>query len=734
MLVSVFALTNCTKEIESPILPEQKGEPFELYAATPQTKTVNEGLKTKWAANDKIAVFYGDAIANPKTYSAGQVYICDDVTTGHFQGTLDANKPLAASNNWYAFYSSAIKYDGTLNAGFTTPESSSAIAIGANVHYTNPQSQKQTDLDNMKHIAGTNYPLAGFAKKVAKGKTPELALKHISSLLKIVVTNNSNVPLEVNNIEVETAATPIVGLFNCGFENDALSVTAVPGNGSYGNPNASNIASLDVVKGKEASSTNIIENGQSASFYLAIAPFTAKANEQIKFRVNGYEKTLTLTADMTFPSGGITPIPFNYDQKPKELTAGTYVIAAKDKLGDFYALSSDNQDTGKIRLQDVGIGAIENVTATYETVNDKLLWEVAKTTEGFSVKNGTNYICWDDTNTSKPNNVKLSATEVSLNIVGTLEGFFRVHNIVTDLATARSLAYNAGSGFAFYFNYANPDLYFIPAILSTKTQLAPPTITATATAAADATQNIIEVTWTDDAAASSYVVSCGDLLSQTINQGEQKAEFTGMPYGRYLITIQAIAANPKTHLDSPVSAEVEAILEDPASAANIKLTFPNDTFDKSSNYTSTWHGTTDGHTWEFYGFNNNNNNATWTNVRAGRKYSVDKKDKNKITPNPTDPYIATDLIEEKISEVKVTVKKAGKSVTKANLIIASDNTFKTNVKEIALTPKADLMIYSIPAANQAPNQYYKLQYHETGATKNTGELRVEKVELVVVTK
>ena len=45
MLAAAFTLTNCAKEIDTPVQePESFGYPFEIIASTVDTKTVNDGM------------------------------------------------------------------------------------------------------------------------------------------------------------------------------------------------------------------------------------------------------------------------------------------------------------------------------------------------------------------------------------------------------------------------------------------------------------------------------------------------------------------------------------------------------------------------------------------------------------------------------------------------------------------------------------------------------------------
>ena len=72
-MLSAFALTNCTQEIENPAQqPESAGYPFEIVASTVDTKTVNDGMHTRWTTKDSLNVFH--AVAGSDTYSTNDKF------------------------------------------------------------------------------------------------------------------------------------------------------------------------------------------------------------------------------------------------------------------------------------------------------------------------------------------------------------------------------------------------------------------------------------------------------------------------------------------------------------------------------------------------------------------------------------------------------------------------------------------------------------------------------------
>lgn len=82
---AAFTLTNCNKEIAEPKAPVTEGIPFEIVAATADTKTANDGLNTKWTAGDALNVFH--AVANSTTYGTNYEFTYTGADN-KFKGTL----------------------------------------------------------------------------------------------------------------------------------------------------------------------------------------------------------------------------------------------------------------------------------------------------------------------------------------------------------------------------------------------------------------------------------------------------------------------------------------------------------------------------------------------------------------------------------------------------------------------------------------------------------------------
>ena len=86
MLTAAFTLTSCVQEIDNPVQEPEAGIPFEITASISETKTVNDGMKTKWEENDRIYLFH--AVAGETTYVYDYLFTVDNVESGHSTGTL----------------------------------------------------------------------------------------------------------------------------------------------------------------------------------------------------------------------------------------------------------------------------------------------------------------------------------------------------------------------------------------------------------------------------------------------------------------------------------------------------------------------------------------------------------------------------------------------------------------------------------------------------------------------
>ena len=292
MLAAAFTLTNCAKEIDAPVQePEITGYPFEIVASTVDTKTVNDGMKTKWAAGDQINLFH--AVTDMTAYvSDGKFAItAENLESSVFAGTVKGELDSDEEYDWYAFY--------PYTSQITTPANTSCyVTVGSKTNAV----QTQVGNNSMAHIAGPNYPIVGKAYATPANMTPSIDMYHATSLVKVVVTNETEEPLTVEEIYF-VAPEHIVGTYYIDFTAEKLTSASFK---SSGDSYTSNTAKLAVTDGEA------LAKGESAEFYLAVKPFTASAGSSLELYVNGAVKELELTKDVSFGVGKIKTLNYSY--------------------------------------------------------------------------------------------------------------------------------------------------------------------------------------------------------------------------------------------------------------------------------------------------------------------------------------------------------------------------------------------------------------------------------------
>lgn len=322
MLAATFTLTNCTEQMDAPVQePSAAGIPFEIIANAVDTKTTNDGMSTVWAEGDALNVFHAEA--GTETYVDNGEFTYGETENGNFAGTL-ASELTAEAYDWYASYpySSYVKTPASVSAGYMTVASS---ASGA---------QTQNGNDSMAHIAGVNYPLYGVAKDVAVGETPEITMNHLTSLIEVVVYNETGEDIVVSNVSF-TAPESVIGTYYIDFTG------AAPAFVSSGANYVSNTATLNVVDGEA-----IVSDEDPAKFYLAVKPFTAAAGSTMTVKVTTSdgkykESSRTYETDVVFKAGKIKKINIYVDSLNEPVAAPEYTLPYEEtfesSLGDFTA-------------------------------------------------------------------------------------------------------------------------------------------------------------------------------------------------------------------------------------------------------------------------------------------------------------------------------------------------------------------------------------------------------------
>ena len=577
LMCLALSITDCQKELVDQTTPASEPN-FELFAQPVTTKTANNGLDTKWVANDAINVFHAEA--GSTAYDSDGRFTVKDIETGRFDGTVSKSLSADKSYDWYAFYpyTSQITTPGDREVGWVT--------VGGT-------SQTQTGNGSRAHLAGKPCPLYGISSNVASDKVPSIEMNHLTSVIKVSVTNNSGEDLTVSSVSF-TGTEDIVGTY---FINFAASPVAYK---SSGNDYVSSTASLTVSNGEA------LANGSSADFYIALKPFTAKTGTTLKLAVNGYEKALTLKNDITFTAGNIKPLNFNYDTKlvwtlvsdANTLAAGNKLVIASNTKGkvassfssgylkeEFATFSSDNLTieslpssalvltlggaSGNWTLAN-GNGLLLGATAAKKLAfgNGTTLWSISITNTGTTIQNGTS------------TNGRL------------------LHNV----GSARFTTYTSDANTSMLL----PQIYRLESVLPS---LATPEVHAEVRDV-----NSVYALWGEIAGAKDYTVTCGD---QTFTTAATEHTFTNLAYStEYTVSV---VANPSDEtVNTPSAAGKSESVKTGANPAGGSMTYTLDSDAIKAAHSSAWSYTSgsktitakDGSKWTAYNTFANKNQIT----------------------------------------------------------------------------------------------------------------------------
>ena len=363
LAAATLSFVGCNKEVD--FFGSDKA--FEVVLNTEDTRTVNNGMQTSWVNNDQLNAFY--APAGSTTWSNNIKFTVQDAATNQATGTVEGLTEDAY--DWYFLYPyssyvvspTGLKPDGT-PAGYMTVGSSAS------------GSQQQTGYDSMAHLAGANLPIYGVVKDVPVSEKPVVAMKQIASVVKVNVKNMTSAAIQVLGVAL-TAPVDIVGTYYLDLTGTAPAFT--PSGETY----VSKTASLTVQEYTDLAA------GATATFYIAVKPFTAAAGTDISVKVTGSNgeqtSTKTLVTDAVFAPGKIKEVNVNYDKAAvvseyewvkKTLDSVTeedvFVIVGNN--GANYAMSNDKGTSAAPTAVAI---AIENDKLKLEPAAN-LLWKVIK--------------------------------------------------------------------------------------------------------------------------------------------------------------------------------------------------------------------------------------------------------------------------------------------------------------------------------------------------------------------
>ena len=663
LMCLALSITDCQKELVDQTTPASEPN-FELFAQPVTTKTANNGLDTRWVAEDAINVFHAEA--GSTLYVSDNQFTVKDIETGRFDGTVSTSLSADKSYDWYAFYpyTSQISTPGDREVGWVT--------VGGT-------SQTQTGNGSRVHLAGESCPLYGIASNVASDKVPSISMNHLTSVIKVSVTNNSGEDLTVSSVSF-TGTEDIVGTY---FINFAASPVAYK---SSGNAYVSSTASLTVSNGEA------LANGSSADFYIALKPFTAKTGSTLKLAVNGYEKTLTLKNDITFTAGHIKPLNFDYDTKLVwTLVSDANTLAAGDKL----VIASNTK--GKV-ASSLYSGYLKEESATFSSDNltieslpsSALVLALGGASGNWTLANGNGLLL----GATKAKKLAFGDGTTLWSISITNTGTTTIQNGTS--ANGRLLHNVNDARFTTYTSNANaamllPQIYRLESVLPS---LATPEVHAEVRDV-----NSVYALWGEIAGAKDYTVTCGE---QTFTTATTEHTFTNLAYStEYTVSV---VANPSDEtVNTPSAAGKSEIVKTGANPAETVVETKIDFEAELTTYVD----------WSFANIARNNTIA----AKAGSYYGK--------TTRTTSAYAATKGIIAKPKNVSFSISKETTNTTSSNwkVQVSTNNKDWTDVKSVSATDMAKGVWkdYSVDLASYK-DVYVRIYYTGTTAIRCIDEV------------
>lgn len=362
-MAAIFTLTNCAKETDAPTNENSnvEGLPFEVVASTNnQTKTSNEGVNTVWTAGDAINVWHAEAGSTEYNPAFTSFTVAEgDTEAGRFTGELNPETPLSEANDWYFFY--------PYNQYNKTPAGSAYENFSyQKIAQAHDGVQVQSGNDDMAHLVGTAFPLYGKVTSVASGDEVSTSMNQVVSVVKVTVTNNTSEPLTVNKVTF-TSPQDIVGTFYVNFVGETLDFNST-GSGFVAKTATLNVENAEAIPAEG-----------SASFYLGVKPFTQSSGNLV-VAVNSLEKTIPISSEVTFSSGKIKTINFNYNEVVDEpviwdLTKDETSSKSEDVISwdSDYVLMSNTRKSGGTSAMNWYGGDSQGHTTTKFYTNSTLL-------------------------------------------------------------------------------------------------------------------------------------------------------------------------------------------------------------------------------------------------------------------------------------------------------------------------------------------------------------------------
>ena len=320
VLLTAAGLASCQRFEDEAILPDA----YSVIVNTAETRTVNDGIYTKWAAGDKMTMLYQ---RNGGTLHTKEFTYSEDKK----QFTASVSLTSGQSYKWYGVYPSS-------------DDNTSTNSAYAQI----PGTQTQDGNSSTAHLAGSGFPLWGRTDDyVPSGNTPVFTAHQVATVLKYVVTNTGETSVKVTKIQF-SAPTAIAGA--CKADLTSENVVWQPRSS-----NTSQSVTLNVTNG------SAIKNGENASFFVGAIPFSETGEYTVNVYAtdgeNNYVYTNKVNGNFVAESGKINTIPLIFvpgdpvaEKTYKKVTtaptdwSGTYLIV-KESANVAFAYNQENFKT-----------------------------------------------------------------------------------------------------------------------------------------------------------------------------------------------------------------------------------------------------------------------------------------------------------------------------------------------------------------------------------------------------
>ena len=249
-VILLTSLASCTRQM--PYTAEAEAMTLTVYA--PETKTVNNGLKTEWSASDALSVLS----ERPGGFN-------NEKFTNDGSNQFVGNMPKPAPKVLYVVYPYDNKYQ--------TPKS---------LTFDVASSVTQSGNGSMAHLAGPSFPLYG---NVDYSESPVLQVNQLLAVGEFNITNGTDAPIVVKSIEF-SAPGAIAG--NVTVDITGKSVAYTPASGDK----SSKSVSVKVIGG------SAIASEKSASFYAGMIPFSTTGDFSISVTADYGGKEVVSSKDI----------------------------------------------------------------------------------------------------------------------------------------------------------------------------------------------------------------------------------------------------------------------------------------------------------------------------------------------------------------------------------------------------------------------------------------------------